>query len=199
MVRETAAIAAMVASFIIQDFRLFVVGFHITTIQRNNPINDLLSARLRAKIVKTEMPRIIVQGVDPRFAERIDRRLADDKLDPIERGPIEGDRQFGAGQVSRLIPLGIAETDQELLWIDPLDYASDLAGGVQTLRAAGVNVSVYNLPLACSIDRYGGCRSLHLGLEKRLPAHLLGIRGPGSMLRLLLNGPTENKPGNPTY
>jgi hypothetical protein len=101
------------------------------------------------------MPRIIVQGVDPRFAERIDRRLADDKLDPIERGPIEGDRQFGAGQVSRLIPLGIAETDQELLWIDPLDYASDLAGGVQTLRAAGVNVSVYNLPLACSIDRYG--------------------------------------------
>jgi hypothetical protein len=98
------------------------------------------------------MPRIIVQCVDPRFAERIDRRPADDKLDPIEHGPIEGDRQFGAGQVSRLIPLGIAETDQELLWIDPIDYAGDLASGVQTLRAAGVNVSVYNLPL-CVLDR----------------------------------------------
>jgi hypothetical protein len=55
----------MVASFIIQDFRLFVGGFHITTIQRNNPINDLLSARLQAKIVKPEMLRIIVEGRRP--------------------------------------------------------------------------------------------------------------------------------------
>jgi His-Xaa-Ser system radical SAM maturase HxsC len=47
---------------------------------------------------------------------------------------------------------GFALANQELLWIDPLDYAGDLASGVQTLRAAGVNVSVYNLPL-CVLDR----------------------------------------------
>jgi His-Xaa-Ser system radical SAM maturase HxsC len=47
---------------------------------------------------------------------------------------------------------GFALANQELLWIDPLDYADDLASGVQTLRAAGVNVSVYNLPL-CVLDR----------------------------------------------
>ena len=47
---------------------------------------------------------------------------------------------------------GFALANQELLWIDPLDYADDLAGGVQTLRAAGVHVSVYNLPL-CLLDR----------------------------------------------
>jgi His-Xaa-Ser system radical SAM maturase HxsC len=47
---------------------------------------------------------------------------------------------------------GFALANQDLLWIDPLDYASDLANGVRTLRAAGVNVSVYNLPL-CVLDR----------------------------------------------
>jgi His-Xaa-Ser system radical SAM maturase HxsC len=47
---------------------------------------------------------------------------------------------------------GFALANQDLLWIDPLDYADDLANGVQTLRAAGVNVSVYNLPL-CVLDR----------------------------------------------
>jgi His-Xaa-Ser system radical SAM maturase HxsC len=47
---------------------------------------------------------------------------------------------------------GFALANQELLWIDPLDYADDLASGVQTLRAAGVSVSVYNLPL-CVLDR----------------------------------------------
>jgi His-Xaa-Ser system radical SAM maturase HxsC len=47
---------------------------------------------------------------------------------------------------------GFALANQELLWIDPLDYAGDLASGVQTLRAAGVKVSVYNLPL-CVLDR----------------------------------------------
>jgi His-Xaa-Ser system radical SAM maturase HxsC len=47
---------------------------------------------------------------------------------------------------------GFALANQELLWIDPLDYADDLASGVGTLRAAGVNVSVYNLPL-CVLDR----------------------------------------------
>lgn len=47
---------------------------------------------------------------------------------------------------------GFALANQELLWIDPLDYAGDLVAGVQTLRAAGMNVSVYNLPL-CVLDR----------------------------------------------
>jgi His-Xaa-Ser system radical SAM maturase HxsC len=47
---------------------------------------------------------------------------------------------------------GFALANQELLWIDPLDYSDDLAAGVQTLRAAGVHVSVYNLPL-CVLDR----------------------------------------------
>jgi His-Xaa-Ser system radical SAM maturase HxsC len=47
---------------------------------------------------------------------------------------------------------GFALANQELLWVDPVDYASDLAAGVETLKAAGVNVSVYNLPL-CVLDR----------------------------------------------
>ena len=47
---------------------------------------------------------------------------------------------------------GFALANQESLWIDPLDYADDLARGVHTLREAGVNVSVYNLPL-CVLDR----------------------------------------------
>src|SRR5260370_11260816 len=47
---------------------------------------------------------------------------------------------------------GFALANQELLWIDPLDYADDLANGVQVLKAAGVHVSVYNLPL-CLLDR----------------------------------------------
>lgn len=47
---------------------------------------------------------------------------------------------------------GFALAHQELLWIDPLDYADDLAIGVQTLKAAGMDVSVYNLPL-CLLHR----------------------------------------------
>jgi His-Xaa-Ser system radical SAM maturase HxsC len=47
---------------------------------------------------------------------------------------------------------GFALANQESLWIDPLDYADDLVRGVHTLREAGVNVSVYNLPL-CVLDR----------------------------------------------
>ena len=39
-----------------------------------------------------------------------------------------------------------------MLWIDPLDYQADLACAVDVLRAAGVNVSIYNLPL-CLLDR----------------------------------------------
>jgi hypothetical protein len=47
---------------------------------------------------------------------------------------------------------GFTLANQALLWIDPLDYQADLACGVDMLRAAGVNVSIYNLPL-CLLDR----------------------------------------------
>jgi His-Xaa-Ser system radical SAM maturase HxsC len=47
---------------------------------------------------------------------------------------------------------GFALANQDLLWIDPLDYRGDLVCGVDTLRAAGVNVSIYNMPL-CLLDR----------------------------------------------
>src|SRR5215469_2799502 len=47
---------------------------------------------------------------------------------------------------------GFALANQDLLWIDPLDYQADLAFAVDVLRAAGVNVSIYNLPL-CLLDR----------------------------------------------
>lgn len=47
---------------------------------------------------------------------------------------------------------GFALANQESLWIDPVDYASDLAEGVHSLAAANVNVSIYNLPF-CVLDR----------------------------------------------
>jgi His-Xaa-Ser system radical SAM maturase HxsC len=47
---------------------------------------------------------------------------------------------------------GFALANQNLLWIDPVDYRADLIHGVDMLRAAGVNVSIYNLPL-CLLDR----------------------------------------------
>jgi His-Xaa-Ser system radical SAM maturase HxsC len=47
---------------------------------------------------------------------------------------------------------GFALANHELLWIDPVDYGADLARGVEMLRMAGINVSIYNLPL-CLLDR----------------------------------------------
>jgi His-Xaa-Ser system radical SAM maturase HxsC len=47
---------------------------------------------------------------------------------------------------------GFALANQDLLWIDPLDFQADLACGVDMLRSVGVNVSIYNLPL-CLLDR----------------------------------------------
>jgi His-Xaa-Ser system radical SAM maturase HxsC len=47
---------------------------------------------------------------------------------------------------------GFALANQGLLWIDPLDYQSELASSVGMLRSAGVKVSIYNLPL-CVLDR----------------------------------------------
>jgi His-Xaa-Ser system radical SAM maturase HxsC len=46
---------------------------------------------------------------------------------------------------------GLALANQEVLWIDPVDYKADLTAGVDVLRAAGVRVSIYNLPL-CLLD-----------------------------------------------
>ena len=46
---------------------------------------------------------------------------------------------------------GFAIANDDLLWIDPLDYRQQLAAGVDVLSTAGVNVSVYNLPL-CVLD-----------------------------------------------
>jgi hypothetical protein len=60
--------------------------------------------------------------------------------------------QADSSSMMGLEDTGFALANQGLLWIDPVDYATDLASGVQTLTAAGVNVSVYNLPL-CVLDR----------------------------------------------
>ena len=50
---------------------------------------------------------------------------------------------------------GFAIANDALLWMDPMDYRNGLAEGVDQLVAAGVNVSVYNLP-RCVLDaRYG--------------------------------------------
>lgn len=46
---------------------------------------------------------------------------------------------------------GFAIANDDKLWIDPLDYQEQLKAGVDVLAAAGVNVSVYNLPL-CVLD-----------------------------------------------
>ena len=47
---------------------------------------------------------------------------------------------------------GFAIANDALLWIDPMDYRDGLAEGVDRLVAAGVNVSVYNLP-RCVLER----------------------------------------------
>ena len=47
---------------------------------------------------------------------------------------------------------GFALANQQLLWIDPVDYAGDLESSIEVLKAAGVPVSIYNLPL-CVLDK----------------------------------------------
>lgn len=47
---------------------------------------------------------------------------------------------------------GFAIANDDLLWIDPLDYSVGLAEGVDALASARVPVSVYNLP-RCVLDR----------------------------------------------
>jgi His-Xaa-Ser system radical SAM maturase HxsC len=46
---------------------------------------------------------------------------------------------------------GFAIANDGKLWIDPLDYQGQLKDGVDVLSAAGVNASIYNLPL-CVLD-----------------------------------------------
>jgi hypothetical protein len=46
---------------------------------------------------------------------------------------------------------GFAIANNDVLWIDPLDYQEQLKAGVDVLSAAGINISVYNLPL-CVLD-----------------------------------------------
>ncbi len=46
---------------------------------------------------------------------------------------------------------GFAIANEATLWIDPVDYQEALKAGVEALSVAGVNVSVYNLPL-CVLD-----------------------------------------------
>ena len=46
---------------------------------------------------------------------------------------------------------GFAIANEKLLWIDPIDYRSELAEGVAILTSADMNVSVYNLP-RCVLD-----------------------------------------------
>src|SRR5262249_39566561 len=47
---------------------------------------------------------------------------------------------------------GFAIANEEMLWIDPVDYRDSLAEAVDLLVAARVKVSVYNLP-HCLLDR----------------------------------------------
>ncbi|WP_236984413.1 MULTISPECIES: hypothetical protein [Mycobacterium] len=46
---------------------------------------------------------------------------------------------------------GFAIANEDTLWIDPVDYQEKLKAGVHILAAAGVSVSIYNLPL-CVLD-----------------------------------------------
>jgi len=48
--------------------------------------------------------------------------------------------------------IGFAIANVDELWIDPVDYRSELAEGVNILASARVNVSVYNLQ-RCVLDR----------------------------------------------
>ncbi|MGD1430850.1 His-Xaa-Ser system radical SAM maturase HxsC [Mycolicibacterium septicum] len=46
---------------------------------------------------------------------------------------------------------GFAIANDDMLWIDPIDYQEQLKAGVEVLSTAGINTSIYNLPL-CVLD-----------------------------------------------
>lgn len=47
---------------------------------------------------------------------------------------------------------GFALANEALLWIDPMDYRTELTEAVELLNDARINVSIYNLP-RCTLDR----------------------------------------------
>jgi His-Xaa-Ser system radical SAM maturase HxsC len=47
---------------------------------------------------------------------------------------------------------GFALANDDLLWIDPVDYRNELERGVRVLTAAGIRASIYNLP-RCVLPR----------------------------------------------
>lgn len=51
-----------------------------------------------------------------------------------------------------LEPMGFAKRNRDRLWIDPADYADELAAATHYLANRGMQVSVYNLPL-CTLPR----------------------------------------------
>ena len=59
---------------------------------------------------------------------------------------------LGRGSSHRVANRDELLQNDALLWIDPMDYRYALAEAVEHLVAAGVNVSVYNLP-KCVLSR----------------------------------------------
>jgi len=51
-----------------------------------------------------------------------------------------------------LEPIGYAKANLDAVWIDPVDYASQLKQAVRTLENAGMHTSIYNSQL-CTLDR----------------------------------------------
>lgn len=51
-----------------------------------------------------------------------------------------------------LEPMGLAKGNRDRLWIDPIDYQTQLRSAVHHLANRGMSVSVYNLPL-CNLPR----------------------------------------------
>jgi hypothetical protein len=41
-------------------------------------------------------------------------------------------------------PIGFARANLDILWIDPLDYKTELQAAVKILHRRGMNVSIYN-------------------------------------------------------
>jgi His-Xaa-Ser system radical SAM maturase HxsC len=62
---------------------------------------------------------------------------------------------------------GFAIANEAMLWMDPMDYGDGLAKAVDHLSAAGVNVSVYNLP-KCVLPRSVWPHALQSISEKRI-------------------------------
>jgi His-Xaa-Ser system radical SAM maturase HxsC len=95
---------------------------------------------------------------------------------------------------------GFALANQELL----LDRSAGLCGRPRGRRpdaqsSRGQGIRLQSAPLCAGSIGMGYCGSVHLGLEERLPTHMLRMRGPGSLLGLFLNGSATNKSGNPAY